>query len=124
MILLLLLLKKVEEDVRKQMNRRDELVALVPEDSLKLVNDVIDEVIFLEGKLTELKALPFINSNPKNPMQQRTTPAAKMYKEFLQQYINCIKAIEYVIYKEKRLEGEEVEESPLRKWFRENANTK
>jgi hypothetical protein len=106
------------------MSRRDELVALVPEDSLDLVNDVIDEVIFLEGKLTELKDLPFININPKNPMQQRSTPAAKMYKEFLQQYINCIKMIEYVIYKEKRLEGDEVEESPLRKWFRENANTK
>ena len=105
------------------MNRRDEIVALVPEDSLNLVNDVIDEVIFLEGKLTELKNMPFIHINPKNPMQQRSTPASKMYKEFLQQYINCVKMIEYVIYKEKRLEGEEVEESPLRKWFRENANT-
>lgn len=99
-------------------------MTLVPEDSLELVNDVIDEVIFLEGRLEELKALPFIQFNPKNPMQQRSTPAAKMYKEFLQQYINCIKMIEYVIYKEKRLEGDEVEESPLRKWFRENANTK
>lgn len=106
------------------MSRRDELEALVPKDSMDLVNDVIDEVIFLEGKLTELKKLPFIQTNPKNPMQQRSTPAAKMYKEFLQQYINCIKMIEYVIYKEKRLEGEEVEESPLRKWFRENADTK
>ncbi len=106
------------------MSRRDELVALVSSDSLELVNDVIDEVIFLEGKLEELKALPFIQINPKNPMQQRSTPAAKMYKEFLQQYINCIKMIEYVIYKEKRLEGDDVEESPLRKWFRENANTK
>ena len=106
------------------MSRKEQLVALVPEDSLDLVNDVIDEVIFLEGKLTELKALPFIQFNPKNPMQQRNTPAAKMYKEFLQQYINCIKMIEYVIYKEKRLEGEEVEESPLRKWFRENAEVR
>lgn len=104
------------------MSRRDELVKIVPAESLELVNSVIDDVVFLEERLTELKKLPFIEVNPKNPMQQRATPASKQYKEFLQQYINCIKLIEYVIYKDKRLEGDEVEESPLRKWF--NANTK
>ena len=104
------------------MNRRKELVELIPEDSLDLVTSVIDDVIFLEDRLTELKQLPFIEVNPKNPMKQRSTPASKLYKEFLQQYINCIKMIEYVIYKDKRLEGEQVEESPLRKWFRENVD--
>lgn len=102
------------------MNRRDELIAIVPEESLELVNSVIDDVVFLEERLTELKKLPFIEVHPENPMKQRSTPASKLYKEFLQQYINCIKMIEYVIYKEKRLDGEEAEESPLRKWFREN----
>ena len=104
------------------MSRKDELVAIIPEDALDLVGEMIDEVIFLEDKLEELKKLPFIQVNPKNPMQQRNTPASKMYKEFLQQYINCIKMIEYVIYKDKRLEGDEVEESPLRKWFKDNAD--
>ena len=103
------------------MSRRNELVAIVPEDSLELVTSVIDDVIFLEERLTELKKLPFIEINPKNPMKQRNTPASKLYKEFLQQYINCIKMIEGVIYRDKRLEGEEETESPLRKWFRENA---
>ncbi len=106
------------------MDRRSELVALIPEDSLELVSSVIDDVVFLEERLTELKKLPFIEVNPKNPMKQRSTPASKLYKEFLQQYINCIKMIEYVIYKEKRLEGDEVEESPLRKWFREHDDGK
>ena len=106
------------------MTRREELVALIPEDSLELVTSVIDDVIFLEVRLTELKELPFIEVNPKNSMQQRSTPASKLYKEFLQQYINCIKMLEYVIYKEKRLEGDEVEESPLRKWFREHDDGK
>ena len=103
------------------MTRCEELLALLPEDSKELVSDVVDEVVFLEERLTELKLLPFIQVNPNNTMQQRSTPAAKQYKEFLQQYINCIKVIEAVIYKDKRLEGDEVEESPLRKWFRENA---
>lgn len=105
------------------MEREAELKELVSDESIELVSEVIDEIIFLENKLNELKKLPFIQVNPKNPAQQRNTPAAKMYKEFLQQYINCIKLVEGVIYKDKRLEGEEVEESPLRKWFRENANT-
>lgn len=106
------------------MSRYDELVAIIPEESLDLVKSVIDDVVFLEERLTELKELPFIEVNPKNSMKQRSTPASKLYKEFLQQYINCIKMIEYVIYKDKRLEGDEVEESPLRKWFRENADTR
>lgn len=106
------------------MNRREELVKIVPAESLELVSSVLDDIIFLEGRLEELKKLPFIEVNPKNPMKQRATPAAKQYKEFLQQYINCVKMIESVIYRDKRLEGDEVEESPLRKWFRENADTR
>lgn len=102
------------------MSRRDELVAIIPEESLELVNNIIDDVVFLEGRLEELRELPFIQVHPNKPELQRSTPASKQYKEFLQQYINCIKMIEYVIYKEKRLEGEEVEESPLRRWFKEN----
>ena len=106
------------------MERREELVAIIPKESLDLVKNTIDDVVFLERRLDELKKLPFIEVNPNNPMKQRSTPASKLYKEFLQQYINCIKMIEGVIYLDIRLEGDEPEESPLRKWFRENANTR
>lgn len=102
--------------------RQNEIRKIVPEDSLELITDVIDEVVFLETKLEELKKLPFLEIHPKDNTKQRNTPAAKMYKEFLQQYINCIKVIEAVIYRDKKLENEEPEESPLRKWF--NAHTK
>ena len=107
-----------------KLNRHDEIAAVVPEESMDLVSSVIDDIVFLEERLTELKKLPFIEVNPKNPMKQRSTPASKLYKEFLQQYINCIKMIEYVIYKEKRLDGDEETESPLREWFRKNADTR
>ena len=102
------------------MSRRDELVNIIPEDSLELVSSVIDDVIFLEERLTELKKLPFIQVHPQDATKQRSTPASKQYKEFLQQYINAIKMIEGVIYRDKRLEGDEDEESPLRKWFNEH----
>ena len=102
------------------MARREELVSIVPDESLDLVSKVIDDIVFLEAKLEELRKLPFIDVNPKNPVKQKATPAAKQYKEFLQQYINCVKVIESIIYRDKRLEGDEAEESPLRKWFNEH----
>jgi len=101
------------------MTRTEELLELLPEDSKELVSDVVDEVVFLEERLTELKKLPFIQVHPQDATKQRSTPAAKQYKEFLQQYINCIKVIEAVIYRDKRLEGDTPEESPLRKWFKQ-----
>lgn len=103
-------------------SRRKELLSIVPEESKELVDQLINDVVFLENQLSELKKLPFIQINPKNPMQQRNTPAAKMYKELLSQYIGCLKLIEYVVYKEKRLDGEETELSPLRKWFESHVN--
>lgn len=106
------------------MSRYDELMELIPDDSKELVKDIIEQIIFLESRLQELKKLPFLETHPTDSSKQRNTPASKQYKEFLQQYINCIKVLESIIYRDKRLEGEEVEESPLRKWFRENANTK
>ena len=99
------------------MNRREELLSFIPDDSKELVVNVVDEIIFIESKLNELKRLPFIKVNPENPMQQKATPAAKQYKELMQQYINNKKVIELIIYKDKRLQDEnEQEESPLRKW--------
>lgn len=104
------------------MSRREELINLIPEDSRELVTEIVDEIVFLEGKMTELKKLPFIQVHPDDPTLQRNTPASKMYKEFLQQYINCIKVLEGIIYRDKRLEGDELEESPLRSWFRNHDN--
>lgn len=99
------------------MDRYKEIMELVPEDSKKLLVTVVMQMVELETRLDNLKALPFIEVHPKNPMKQRVTPAAKQYKEFMQQYINCVKAIESVIYRDKKLAGVEEEESPLRKWF-------
>lgn len=47
-------------------------------------------------------------------MRQRTTPAAKLYKDFLQQHTNCIKTLATVL---NRYSPEE--ESPLRQWLNE-----
>ena len=46
-------------------------------------------------------------------MQQKSTPAAKQYKEFLQQYNNSLRLLFRI---SGNLDGESEEESPLRKW--------
>ena len=76
---------------------------------------LVEEIVFLEDQLKELKKLPFISVNPKNPAQQKATPASKQYKELLQQYNNSLRLF-------LRLSGDigenTEEESPLRKWLK------
>lgn len=97
------------------MNRKDELLKIFAEieDINGIIKPLIDDVVFLEERLTELRALPFIRVNPNNSAEQKATPAAKMYKEFLQQYNNCIKILCGVLNKN----GVE-DESPLRSFLK------
>ena len=102
------------------MTRVEELKKIITKagaDNDLKASQLIDEIVFLETQLIELKKLPFINVNPKNPAQQKATPAAKQYKEMLQQYNNSLRLL-------FRLTGDlgggdQDEESPLRKWIRE-----
>lgn len=95
------------------MDRKQELLDVI-ENAPALVS-LIDEVIFLENRLTELKKLPFIKVHPKDPTKQKSTPAQKQYKELLQQYTNVIRIL-------LRVTGtdENDTESPLRKWVNEH----
>jgi len=97
----------------KAEERKKELLEMLG-DKAK-ADQLVDEIVFLEGQLEELKKLPFINVNPKNFAQQKTTPAAKQYKEFLQQYNNCLR----LLYRlSGDLGGEVEEETPLRQWVK------
>lgn len=70
----------------------------IPEDKREVVEPLVDEIIFLEGRLRELRRLPMIRIHPKNPERQEATPASKQYKEFMQSYINAIKVIQRSLY--------------------------
>lgn len=98
------------------MDRKNELLEAIEHDPTLI--PLVDEVLFLESNLEELKKLPFIKVNPKNPTQQKSTPAQKQYKELLQQYVNIIRVL-------IRATGsdETDEESPLRKWVKQHVNT-
>lgn len=95
--------------------RKEELLEAINKSGSQ--NDVkasqlIDEVVFIEEQLIELKKLPFISVNPKNPAQQKATPASKQYKELLQQYNNSLR----LLFRLAGDFGETEEESPLRNW--------
>ena len=96
------------------MNRKQELLKVFNdiEDTKGIILPMIDDVVFLEEQLAELRKLPFIKVNPKNPEQQKPTPAAKQYKELLQQYNNCIKILTGIVRKDAP-----EEDSPLRAYL-------
>lgn len=93
------------------MSRKNELLKVFEqvEDSKEVIIPLIDDVVFLEEQLQELRKLPFLRVNPKDPSMQKATPAAKQYKELLQQYNNCIKILTGVLRKDVA-----EEDSPLR----------
>jgi flagellar biosynthesis chaperone FliJ len=97
------------EDRKTELHK---LLECLDEAPKKVLEKVVDEVIYIETRLDELKKLPQIKVNPNNPGQQKYTVAAKQYKEYLQQYNNCIKILLHAV---NHTESEEV--SPLREYL-------
>ena len=64
-----------------------------------LIDSLLDEVVYLEERMTELKGLPFIYIHPANPAKQKSTPAAKQYKECSQSYMNAIRILVGILKK-------------------------
>lgn len=76
--------------------RREDLAKIfenVDEGQRTLVDRLLDEVCFLERQMEELKKLPFVRTHPNFPQLQKSTPAAKQYKECSQSYMNAIRIL-------------------------------
>lgn len=116
--------KRNRKKNRQRMSRKEDLLKLLPAETIVLTEEVVNKILFLEKKMDELKELPFIQVDKKNNMRQRSTPAAKLYKELLQQYTNCVKILEAVIYRNRKLEGIEEEASPLEEWLMNYADSR
>ena len=96
------------------MDRKQELINIFAavEDTKGIIIPMIDDVVFIEQQLQDLRKLPFIKVHPNFPEIQKPTAAAKQYKELLQQYNNCIKILIGIVRKDA---PEEV--SPLRAYL-------
>ena len=97
------------------MDRKEQLLKIIGSENETKAGQLVDEIIFIEEQLVSLKKLPFIKVHPSDPSRQKTTPAAKQYKELLQQYNNSLR----LLFKLSGDLGETEEESPLRKWVKE-----
>lgn len=98
------------------MNRREQLDKIfsgVDNDQKTIVNNLIDDVIFMEQQMAELKKLPFIRVHSSDKTKQEATPAAKQYKELSQAYMNALKIL-------LKLTGSDVDgdDSDLRKYLK------
>lgn len=96
--------------------RKKELLSLIEHD--QLLTPLVDDMVELEEQLEYLRTLPKIKVHPKDPTKQKATPAAKLYKECLQQYTNIIRILMHSAGTDT-----EDEESPLRKWFSSHVDT-
>ena len=105
----------------KKRERRKELLKIVKKsgENAAVLTPLVDDVVFIEARLAELKQLPFIRIDQENPQRQQVTPAAKQYKELLQQYTNLIKVLMIGTG-----DAGDVETSPLRLWAQKNLETR
>lgn len=92
-----------------------EVFAGMDEARAKVVERLVDEMVFLERSMSECRELPMIEVNSKG--EQRMTPAWKIYKDSLSQYSNSVRILLGTLGKQ----GEEGKDSPLRAYFRELA---
>ena len=89
------------------MNRKEEVLDIckaLDVETLKLIDPLIDQLVFLEGKLNYLKTLPFIIVKPGDETKQ--------YKDLSQSYLNALKVVNGAL----GIESETVE-SPLRQYM-------
>lgn len=77
----------------------DKIFKNIEPEQRDLIEPLLDEVAFLETRMTELKKLPFVRVHPNDPSLQKTTPAAKVYKECSQSYMNAIRILLGVLRK-------------------------
>ena len=97
------------------MSRKEELLKILNNDITYA--PLITEMVYLEKQLDELRELPKIKVHPDDSSKQKATPAAKLYKEYLQQYTNIVR----ILMKATGADEAE-EESPLRRWVNEHIN--
>lgn len=98
----------------ERIERLKKVIESVDEDKRAVIAPLLDDIIFIEGRLQGLRLLPHMRVHPKNPERQEVTPAGKQYKELMQSYLNAIKVVLMIMYR-----AGENSESPLVKIMQE-----
>ena len=84
------------------MTRREELDDIfkdVESNEKQLVDKLLDDIVYLEEQMTELKKIPLIKHHPKDENKFKISPTAKLYKECSQSYMNAIRILVNILRK-------------------------
>lgn len=84
----------------------------IGEKERKVAERLVDEIVFQEGLLYELRNESMVKRHPKNPALMKPSPAYKMYRETAQLYVLNVKALMSIANKNKTKE-----KSPLAKYL-------
>lgn len=79
--------------------RLQEIFSSIDDDKKSVIEPLLSDVVFMEERLTALKALPHIRVDKKNPQRQEVTPAFKQWKDMQQQYLNALKVLMTALYR-------------------------
>ena len=71
----------------------------VDEDKKQFALDTVDEYLFFIDRIAELRKLPFIRVDKKNPERQMLTPAAKLIREYSQAVDAKRKTLLMILYR-------------------------
>lgn len=84
------------------MSTKEQLQAFfknVDEDKKQFAFDTIEEYLFFVERIAELKKLPYIRVDKKNPERQQLTPAAKLIREYSQAVDSKRKTLLMILYR-------------------------
>ena len=87
----------MDKDTRRK--QLEAIFADVDPGEKQLITNLLDEVAYLECRMAELKKMPFIHAHPQNSALQKSTPAAKQYKECMQSYMNALRILVNILRK-------------------------
>ena len=82
-----------------RLEQLQEIFSSIDEDKKQVIEPLLYDVAFMEERLVELKKLPHIRVDAKNPLRQEATPAFKQWKDMQQQYLNALKVLMTALYR-------------------------
>ena len=92
------------KNVKKQLHNErksqfEHIFRAVDEDEREFVSRLIDECVWYEERMSELRELPLIAVHPRRPEFQRVTAASRLYKEIATSYMNAMRILLNVLRK-------------------------
>lgn len=99
------------------MDRKQELLKLLEDadDNKKiLLSKAIDELLYLEEQLEEIRKVPFIIIHPTDKTKQKITASGKAYEKYYQLYLTALKTLNSLLNKDLLDDDDEFD-----KWLKE-----